>query len=525
MPSELRRGFARIGSNYARLILGVVLGLLVVRLLLQAVGDDGFALVALLGQTIGFASLFKDVVRDCMIRELSGAYHDKDPSRFRPIFSSSVLLCTGIAVVSMNVYALLYWLVPYFEIPDHLEDAARYFILAKAAESFLLTLTAPHFNMYMVSERMISYNAWLLIERVCVTAAAACLLLMGGLTNAQGVIWYAIISTSLWSSAMFVSVVWITRLDRRLIPSWKLVNWHDTRQILKIGAWQSAVVVSSNMHLRLNAIIMNAAFGLAGSRLFGLAVQLSSYVRVIAGGSSRGIEAVTSRIQAGGDDELVRSFVQDSTRVAAMFALPAGVIIAVLSEPIIWLWVGGRLESPDLEIPQVTLLVRVLTVGVVCWGLGDCWVRLLYGLGLVRKYAPLLIFNGILNPMLAIASIYVLPESIRIAGPCLAFSGTFLLFYFFGVSVIGARLLNIRLRDMHRPLITPLIASLIAGPTLFVPRLIWTDWGPTGLASAIIMYGSTYSVLCYWTVIKTSERQRINNAIWRLAKSRLRSGR
>lgn len=515
MATELKRGLARIGSNYGRLVLGVILGLIVVRLWLRTLGDDGFALVALLGQTIGFAAMFQDIVRDCMIRELSGAYHDKDPGRFRPVFSSAVVLCFFIALLAMGVYVALYMLVPFFSIPEPLQDAARWFIVAKAVESFFLTLTAPHFNMYMVSERMVAYNLWLLTERICVTAAAAALLFIDDLTAANGVIWYGVLSTIMWTTCMFGAVAWMIKLDRRLIPSFKLVNRRDLKEIISIGVWQGAVVTSNNLHLRLDAIIMNLAFGLTGNRLFGLAVQLASYVRVIAGGASRGLEAPAARLHAAGDHAVVQRFVQDSTRVAAMFALPAGLVIGLLAEPALWVWVGSRLNNPVEEIPKVAFLVRILALGVVCWGVGDTWVRILYGIGMVRRYAPLLIINGIANPLLALLLLWLLPDSVRIGGPALAFTTTFLLLYLIGVSMVGARLLKMPISAMYRPMLGPLVATLLCSPVLIAPIYFLDRWTVLPLFAVLAGYGLIYAAVSWRLALSAAERQRFGSALAR----------
>ena len=69
--SELRRAIVRMSSNYIRLFASVVIGLMFVRIILEHWGNDAWALIALLGGTLGIATMLQDVVRQSMIRELA----------------------------------------------------------------------------------------------------------------------------------------------------------------------------------------------------------------------------------------------------------------------------------------------------------------------------------------------------------------------------------------------------------------------------------------------------------------------
>ena len=73
--SELRRGVLRICSNYIRLGLMIILGLLTVPILLAGVGPVGFGLWGLLGATVGLGDLFKEIVQEAKSAGLAGRYH------------------------------------------------------------------------------------------------------------------------------------------------------------------------------------------------------------------------------------------------------------------------------------------------------------------------------------------------------------------------------------------------------------------------------------------------------------------
>ncbi|MCH2146717.1 MAG: hypothetical protein MK073_02730, partial [Phycisphaerales bacterium] len=66
--NEVHRALLRMASNYARLFISVTIGLLLVRIIISHWGNDAWALIALLGGTLGIAAMLQDIVRQSMIR-------------------------------------------------------------------------------------------------------------------------------------------------------------------------------------------------------------------------------------------------------------------------------------------------------------------------------------------------------------------------------------------------------------------------------------------------------------------------
>ena len=98
----------RIGTNYLRLAISVVLGLAIVPLLIERLGPDAYGLIGLLGSTIGLAALLQDIVRESMVRELGQAYHQSE-ELFVQTYNAALLLCLGVAGASVVLFYLV-WL-------------------------------------------------------------------------------------------------------------------------------------------------------------------------------------------------------------------------------------------------------------------------------------------------------------------------------------------------------------------------------------------------------------------------------
>ena len=322
MTTEANRGFIRICANYTRVISIIVLSLLVVPLLLEAVGDDGWSLIALLGSTIGLAAMMQELVLSSLIRELGAAHHSDDPNEFRMAYNASIAISAGLAIIAAALFLIIWLCLPLFQIPNHLMAASQWLVLARGVETFFVLLLAAPFNMYKVTERMVAYNAWLIIKRLCFVAAAVWVLLVQQASDpGTRVSLYAILSTSIYLAALFSSVGIIVFIDRRLIPQPNAINAKSVKSILQIGGWNGGATAATISYLKLAPILMNLSFGLAGNLILGLAIQLTDSVRRLTVGMTDGLDAVSARLSLTKSKSAIKSLLLHSTRLHA-FAPP-----------------------------------------------------------------------------------------------------------------------------------------------------------------------------------------------------------
>ena len=179
--SELRIGIVRVVANYTRMGGGVIIGILYVALLWRALGILAFGTISLLGPTVGLSAIFLAVVRDSMVRALSAAHHADDADKFPCIFNAALVVSFIAAAVTFVGVIILWFMLPVLRIAPGLLDAARYFLLAAGIHLTVTALLTPVLNMYLVTERMVLYNVWLLLDRVAeLTGAVAVYFFVGG---------------------------------------------------------------------------------------------------------------------------------------------------------------------------------------------------------------------------------------------------------------------------------------------------------------------------------------------------------
>lgn len=522
MASEAYRALTRIASNYARLFLNVSAGLLLVPLLLGSLGDDVFGLWILLGSTVGFGELFREVIQRSLNKELGAAYHDPEPSVFRETFSSAFVVSLLAAIGAATIFAGLIAIVPLLSIPESLHDAARWVIIVLGASSMISIVLAPAFNTYMATERMVAFNTWKTVIRISLLLSA--IFVFWGLRSeetssystvelGEQLILFVVVAQALHLLITFIAVGAIVVIDPRVRFSLSAISRRRVRQVFSESSWNSLTVIAMNLHIRVDQIIMNAAFGLVGNTVFGIGVQLSSYIRMLATGMTDGLESVTARYSVTKGDEIA-ALNSHSTRLHAWVTLPAAAAVLITAEPLLDLWVGSRLTDRDEQLPLAAAMTRILIVGIICRAISDGWIRVLYGAGHVKRYVPIMLIGGVLNPIVAIVLLRTLPEPLRWYAPAIAFSAIMLGAHFLWLPRIVSACLGVSYRSVLAPVVRPMIITLASAPALALSYIV-----PMGnlaaLAIAFTVFSVLYLIATGLFVVTPLERERIVSAVRR----------
>lgn len=528
MKGEVKRSAVRILSNYARLGTTFVFGIILVPIMIEHLGLEGFGLWGLIGASVGIADMFREIVRTSMNRELGAAYNDPDPAVFPVIYNAAVAIALGAAALAAMVFVVIWLVLPLLDIPDHLMGAARIVVLSQGVYSILFVALAPAFNMYIATERMVLNNTWQALDRATHLASALILFYLVGIDDpARALSSYAILSAAMAVGILMVAVGVMAVLEPRTVPRPSLISRRGIGSILHTVGWNSVAVTATNLHIRVDQLIMNS-FGLWANGVFTVGVRLTGYVRMLAQGMSDGLDAVSARISTTSEDNSLLTLTRHSTRLHAFVAFPACLTVLVLAEPMIDLWVGKRLANPETDLPFAVVVARILVIGSTARAIGDGWIRILYGAGYVRRYAPVILATGILNPVIALVLIATLPVGHpdrvldEISGPALAYASTTLLTYFVLIPLVASRCVNQPAARFVRPLARPAIATILASPALIALSLTPWAWSLTKLAATLAAFGAAYAVASWIVVLRPDERRQFVRLLARRARRQKR---
>jgi hypothetical protein len=524
MATELKRGFVRITSSYGRLALSLVTGIIQTRLLLGWLGSEAFGLIAFVGSSVGLALLIDEVLRASMVRELAAAHHaDRDGTngRFASVLHGGALIAAVGCVVSAALFGVLALLVPVFEIPESLHGAARLLILAEGVHACVMVITAPVYNMFVVTERFVVDNLFTTIRKVSYLVVAWVLASLLGVSDpASGVLWYGVFTVACNVVVLVGASAWIMREDARLRPDPRRATRAGVREFLGTFGWNTSMMVAVNCYDRLGQVITNLAFGTIGNAVFGIGYQLAAYVRMVSTGMNFGADAVAARLSSSDSEERRSAMIQFTstmTRLHGFSAFPAAALLACLTGPMMSLWVGDRL-SPE-HLPAAIATAQILLIPVTVRAVTDCWTRVLYGAGYIARYAPLLLAGGIINPVVALVLLATLPDPYRSYSASISFAVVLTLFHFFLLPIVAARCLGCRYAEMLFPILRPAVAAVLPMPILIFglapARAFFGGGDAIALAVVASIYGVLYAALSLAFVLRPEERRRLTGAIGR----------
>lgn len=507
-----KKDIPRLASNFGRLGINLMMGLVLVPVLFHWLGNDWYGLFQLVFGSVGLALLFEDVSRTSMIRELARAFHSKDSEEFRRVYSTGMCLAVVAALLSTSLFVVLYFLIPHLNIREEMHGPARTLVIAQGITSFATTLLTPTVNMFVVTLRFLADNIWQVIRRAAyVISACVCAFVFRMDDPAEGFRAFVLGANAIALATVIASALQLVIADRRLVPSMRYFDRQTLRNIWPTVMWNTLVNMAMNLYERTSGVIMNLAFGLHGNAVWGPALQLSSYVRMASLGVNGGIEAVSAKVAAdhGERSERMQSMIRRAIVLHALVALPMAVLIFGLAGPLVRMWIGDKIDRPDVSIPQIVLLTQILLIPVTARAISDCWSRILYGAGFVSRYAKMVLVGGAINPVLTwgLLKLAPLPEPMRLYVPAAAFALVFTVFHFILLPRITARCINVSVAQIFGPLVRPAIAAALCLAILIAAVRLVPAWNLVTLCVTTGLFGLLFGVVTLAIGVTPSQRK------------------
>lgn len=540
MGQELKRGTTRIVANYTRLLITLSFGILVVPLAIRWLGDEAFGIISLLGANIGLAGIFRQIIQMSLVREMGQAFHANNDEAFRRSYATICIIAVICTLLSVVSFAIVYLLIPVFQIPEEFIGAARWFVIGQGGYTAAMILLAPMFNMYLVKERFIEYNLWYILVRA---GNPLSVLILGyaividdparGLAL-HGITWAAIASAGLLTA----SSIMVYR-DRRLFPTLRGSDKEARDQVLSTFSWNTGVQVAVNLHEQIPPLLLNLFGGTLANAAWGIGYRFVAYIRMCTTGIQFGSDAVSARMASGdnGDESRrqLQRLINIQTKLTAMTALPAAAIVFVYGWPIFDLWVGHSLREYGAVMPVAVYMSKILSLALASRAISDTWLLILYGAGYVRVYAPWIFFGGILAPVCSVILMLTLPDHLVVYAPPAMFTIVLFVIHLIGLPFISGRCLHIHPLSLLMALWRPILATLIAIGAAILVLFVFSDLNDLGFTgqitsvrgeqidrswmfASIMTFTITYTVFAFWFVMSGPERKRITGLFGRALK-------
>jgi hypothetical protein len=509
------RGY-RVLFNLSRMMFGLLLGLWLVRLLL-VFGADAAATILLLGTGIGLSAITQQLLEMSLTPILGLAYQSNDQRRMDSGYSSAFVASLIVGVSSLALFGILGALVHKLDVPPELLWGARWFILAKALQTVVAVLLAPHTTMYLIQGRMRAYNFNQLSERIGEVVSALAILAIG-ITDPGTCIAAFGVATSVWRAGYLIVASMICPIGAKIsLRSLSDATAEETRGVLTAVRENLLIVIANTSYLRLDQICVNLAGGLQANLVFSIASQLVAYIRLLTHGQAIGLEAASAKIftQNANQPSALIPLVSVSSRHQAILVLPAVFLLGSLAEPIVEVWLSDRLNEIHYSTAVLVDVLRLLLLGITLRALTEGWMRILNGTGQVKSYARASLWGASLNALLAPVAILTSPAELAVYTAAAVFAVLHVVVYMFWIPQALCRLIEASTRELLSPLLRPLGVAIACLPCLLLSKF-FSQWNLISLSLVTACYLATYAAGTLFFSLTKPERAALLESMSRL---------
>lgn len=455
---------ARVASNYIRLLLTFVMGVLIVRLL-AGIGPSALSIYLLVAAGNGFAMLMRTTLRESVIPVMGQTYDGNHQSDFSQSFSIIRRLSIMAAIFAFSVFFIFWLMSGVFQTGSLAALTVFIAFIASGFKTALSALATPYVNTVLVSGRIVGFNAYSVMERATefIALIGISIFIPQASEDTQTLTFFigSVILVFLLQSFI---VFYARKIDARTTESVTTTSSHTREWILKLVGWNLLVVVAFLLYFRFSIVFLNIRFGEAATILLGLVLLLIGYQRQIAVGLVIGMDAVISRqighLTAKMSKE-TKHFVLRTTHLQAVVSCFSITFLCIFVRPIFEIWIGDSLGEDVWDIDLAVTLFRLIAIGFFARSVSENWMKFLNGKGAVKFYAiPLMIFSSIFAAWLIFAA-SVLEFNPLLRYLAIAFSLLHVIVHLGFIPFFTARELEISIFEILRPLLLPFLLCLI----------------------------------------------------------------
>lgn len=504
-----RRVIARnIFSNWANLVVSMVIGFFMMPFLVHRLGDTLYGIWILVVSLVGYGNLLDFGVRTSIVKYVSQHHATDDRDRLCKLFATTLAVYTAIGALVLFFAAGAAFLLPHlFRVPPELAGEAR-IVLLIVGLNLALKFPAGVFEGFLSGLQRYEVASGIAIGSNLLRAA----LIVGLLVKGEGLL--ALAAVGLMSDLLMSAVMALVCL--RLLPWLSLGRRHMDRAVLRevyaYGLWSWVIVTATRVLYDIDSVLIGMVLPAAAITQFAVANNLVGYLRHLANGFGNVFNPAASDLEARSEHERLERLVIHGTRYALAVILPAAMLLALVGREFLALWMGPRYAAASGTV----LVVLVLSQAFV---MAEFPARaVLFGLNRHRDLAFIVLGEALLKVALSLAllpSHGIMAAAVGTAIPELIVSLVL-------IPPLTTQCLGLPLGQYVRQAFLPPVASVIpAVAVVFALKTVAppTSWGVlvAEVAAGLLIYGAAAVRCCLDGPQRTALGGILARRLWRAA--------
>lgn len=478
---------ARVLSNYARLILTFILGVIIVRVMAE-IGAGAVLIYLLLVSSTGIAAMFKTALLNALVPALGLSIDGKGAHAFPTVLWTGFVAGIAAGCVSLLLFWVFWLFSGKMNFGDLSQNTITVALAATAFHSFASSVGTVYLNLVLVDRKIVRYNIILIVERAAYLLAALIVLFMPEAFSIDiRLQWFYLLTAGF--IALLQLVTYYVAVRGR--PEFRLrrapLSRQTTAWIGKFIWWNAVVVIAFALFTRWPPLIVNWYIGEAMTLTIMIVLTLVGYQRQLAMGLVIGLDAAVARMMGGDGQASAKALMLQSTYMLSVFSTFSVVGIGLMAEPILSLWFGDTLAGSGWTPDFSAELFHIMSFGIAASILSEGWMKFLSGRGEVAAYAPHLIVAGCINALGTIFACVFFQGETALRVIAYIFSASFLVVNLGFIAVNLAQRAEVPMCSLMTAIALPALAAAIAAtPGLLLYQNSWTN---TEAALAIVSLG------------------------------------
>lgn len=379
-------------SNAGARLLMLVFSIVATPILIEAVGDEGYALLMLIPTITGYFDLLGGGVPGGTVKFIAEYEAKQDWEMINKIINSSLLfffVVGAIVCAGLLAFTALGGLTMFNISAGNAEPARHILIMA----SFLALLSWPSTAFSSTLEGVQEHH----VKNVVLTSTS---ILSMVCSIAAAKLGADIVQVFIAQNVAFVlRWIWITLAVRKRVPQWKFEpgagSWDTFKMIFGLSVWMLALAIASMLNYKFDELIIGSALPMAMLTVYSVISRPFKLVQQASAMFNSAVMPAVSSYEAKQGRKGLDVFIYTGVRYNNLLVAPLSVVATYFCAPFIAIWVGERFLE-WIWIGQLSCAFQMV------WQSNSMLGRVFYGTGKVERIAMIALINAVLNALLSI---------------------------------------------------------------------------------------------------------------------------
>lgn len=486
---------------YTQLIINTIIGLVVTRFILQALGEEDYGIYMVVAGVVVMLSVLNSSMSNTAMRYMGHSLGEGDLENSRKTFNTTMFIHIVLGGVMILILEIGGWLLFQYllNIPEAKLFSAKVVYQFMIVTTFISIISVPFDAVINAHENLLFLSAVNILEAVLKLILSVFLLYSTG----DLLIQYGFLTMVIGIIVQMIKQVYSGYHYKEVTLKFKsYIDKALTKAILSFTGWELFASVAAVCQVQLRGVLMNMFFGVRLNAAEGIGSRVNSQVNMVSIGVTKAITPQMNKAEGAGDRAkmlyLAKVGIKFTTFIFSLFAVP----LALEANYILDLW----LETvPKYAVIFCQFCLAAQLLDKFTWQIGNA----IRAAGRIKEYQ---IASGIL-PIIAVISSYFVfkagygPISIYIVNFIMLFVLALVRLYF-GKWLLGLSPISV-ITDTTLPVLIPMMMSL--GTTFFIQQSIAE--GLQRLVLVFVVFMFIYLSIFYIFSINKSERDILNNLL------------